>query len=92
MIDAERALAEAREQDRVCEFCYYQMFDDKAYPCSRCVCNMPTENMFESKLGELVRCWYCEYYNSETRGCIRNPSTEPWYENDFCSYGNRRKP
>lgn len=35
-----------RDQDKTCEFCYYQYFDERAYPCSRCVCNMPTENKF----------------------------------------------
>lgn len=32
-------------------------------------------------------CKYCIYYNPETKGCIRNPSVEPWEEDDFCSYG-----
>ena len=49
MIRSEQLLKEAREQDHVCEFCYYEFFDDKAYPCSRCVCNQPTENMWRPK-------------------------------------------
>ena len=39
-----------REQDHSCEFCYYEFFDDKAYPCSRCVCNQPTENLWRPKI------------------------------------------
>ena len=50
MIRNEQLLKEAREQDHVCEFCYYELFDDKAYPCSRCVCNQPTENMWRPKI------------------------------------------
>jgi hypothetical protein len=50
MINTERLLKEAREQDHTCEFCYYECFDDKAYPCSRCVCNQPTENMWRPKI------------------------------------------
>jgi hypothetical protein len=37
------------EQDHTCEFCYYELFDDRAYPCNRCVCNQPTENMWRAK-------------------------------------------
>ena len=50
MIRIEQLLREAREQDHTCEFCYYELFDDKAYPCSRCVCNQPTENMWRPKI------------------------------------------
>ena len=50
MIKSEQLLREAREQDHTCEFCYYEFFDDKAYPCSRCVCNQPTENMWRPKI------------------------------------------
>ena len=53
MIRSEQLLKE--EQDHTCEFCYYELFDDKAYPCSRCVCNQPTENLWRPKpqiLGE----------------------------------------
>ncbi len=49
MIRSEQLLKEAREQDHTCEVCYYVHFDDKAYPCSRCVCNQPTENMWKPK-------------------------------------------
>ena len=50
MIRSEKLLREAREQDHTCEFCYYEFFDDKAYPCSRCMCNQPTENMWRPKV------------------------------------------
>lgn len=37
----------------------------------------------------VVRCKDCANWNSETHGCLRNPSVSPWWENDFCSYGER---
>ena len=37
----------------------------------------------------VVRCKDCIDWNSETLGCKRNPSVSPWWENDFCSYGER---
>lgn len=36
--------------DHSCPNCYYEWFDDKAYPCSRCIHNKPSENMFRPKL------------------------------------------
>lgn len=39
----------------------------------------------------VVRCKDCRYWNSETKGCKRNPSVEAWYETNFCSYGERRE-
>lgn len=42
---------ESKETDNEsCEFCYYEHFDSSAYPCSRCVCNAPTANMFRPKM------------------------------------------
>lgn len=38
---------------------------------------------------DVVRCGDCEHWNSETKGCKRNPSVEAWYETDSCSYGER---
>lgn len=43
-------------------------------------------------VGEIVRCDKCVHWNGETKGCKRNPSVEAWWENDFCSYGERREP
>ena len=37
----------------------------------------------------VVRCKDCRYWNSETKGCKRNPSVEAWREDDFCKYGKR---
>ena len=39
--------------------------------------------------GELVRCKDCRWWNSETKGCKRNPSVKAWQEDDFCKYGKR---
>ena len=38
---------------------------------------------------EIVRCGNCDWWNRETKGCKRNPSVGPWWEDDFCSYGER---
>lgn len=35
----------------------------------------------------VVRCGDCEHWNSDTKGCKRNPSVEAWEETDYCSYG-----
>ena len=38
--------------DYSCPNCYYEMFDDTAFPCSRCIRNMPKDNMFQPKVAE----------------------------------------
>lgn len=38
----------------------------------------------------IVLCKDCDWFNSMTHGCNRNPSVAPWEETDFCSYGERR--
>lgn len=38
----------------------------------------------------VVRCKDCIHWNSETKGCKRNPSVEAWQEDDYCSYGERK--
>lgn len=40
----------------------------------------------------IVRCTDCVHWNSETKGCKRNPSVEAWQEDDYCAYGERREP
>ena len=40
---------------------------------------------------EVTRCQYCRHWVPHMHGCGRNPSVESWEENDFCSYGKRRK-
>ena len=37
----------------------------------------------------VVRCTDCMHWNSETKGCKRNPSVEAWQEDDYCSFGER---
>ena len=34
------------EETRDCENCYYMAFDEKTYPCSRCIRNAPQEDMW----------------------------------------------
>lgn len=38
---------------------------------------------------DLIFCGECKHWNEETHGCSRNPSVEPWLDDDFCSYGER---
>ena len=38
---------------------------------------------------EIVQCGECIFWEEQTRGCKRNPSTYRWYAKDFCSYGVR---
>lgn len=35
---------------RSCENCYYQAFDERAYPCSRCIHNKPSEDKFRARI------------------------------------------
>ena len=46
----------------------------------------------QNDIVDVVMCEECEWWNGETHGCIRNPSVEPWWETDYCSYGERRRP
>lgn len=38
-----------RATEHTCEFCYYEYFDGKAYPCSMCICGEKREDMFQPK-------------------------------------------
>lgn len=38
---------------------------------------------------EVIRCKECVHWNAETKGCKRNSSVQPWWENDFCNYGEK---
>lgn len=78
------------------DFCQYELVDDcydwKNDNCDGC-------NIFEAYCEgarrakySIVKCKDCRWWNSETKGCKRNPSVEAWYETDFCSYGERREP
>ena len=49
------------------------------------IANAPTVDAVE-----VVRCGKCDWWNSETKGCKRNPCVKPWLEDDYCSYGERR--
>lgn len=45
-------LAEAlKEHDKGCNSCYYEAFNENAYPCSRCIHNKPHEDMWQPKKG-----------------------------------------
>ena len=44
-------------QTESCEDCYYARFDADAYPCSRCVCNAPSENMFKPQTEQTDCSW-----------------------------------
>lgn len=44
-----RLIANTEEPEHTCKFCYYLHFEPDAYPCSRCICNEPTENKWKPK-------------------------------------------
>lgn len=37
------------ETEHTCQFCYYEYFDSRAYPCSMCVCGEQRKDMFQPK-------------------------------------------
>ena len=40
-----------KTNERSCNTCYYEAFDERAYPCSRCIYNKPSEDMWQPKKG-----------------------------------------
>lgn len=54
------------------------------------LCRKHTEEI--ASMPDIVRCKECRWWNEMTHGCDRNPSVEPWWEDDFCSYGERSEP
>lgn len=38
----------------------------------------------------IVRCKDCKHWGGETHGCEKHSSVEPWWETDFCNYGERK--
>ena len=62
-------------EEHTCQFCYYEYFDGRAYPCSMCVCGEERKDMFMPKgrqnkrkteqterseqMNELKRCPFC---------------------------------
>lgn len=41
---------ETSESEHTCEFCYYEYFDARAYPCSMCVMGEERTDMFQPKM------------------------------------------
>lgn len=39
------------DTERGCTNCYYEHFNGNAYPCSRCIYNVPQEDMWQPKRG-----------------------------------------
>lgn len=39
-------------------------------------------------VGELVRCWYCRWWNRENGYCVDFLVTDP---NGYCSFGERKE-
>ena len=37
------------ETEHTCQFCYYEYFDGRAYPCSMCVCGEERTDQFQPK-------------------------------------------
>ena len=38
-----------KDLEHTCQFCYYEYFDSRAYPCSMCVCGEERKDMFQPK-------------------------------------------
>lgn len=45
--------------DKGCANCYYKAFDPSAFPCSRCIRNAPSEDMWQSASQSVSRCFHC---------------------------------
>ena len=74
------------EETRGCDNCYYMAFDPNAYPCSRCVCNQPTENMWRAKVEDEPQadCFLCKWLGEvdvcgrcRNRNLFAEADTEP---------------
>ena len=44
-----------------CQFCYYEFFDSRAYPCSMCIYGEERTDKFQPK--SLVKCYKCRWWN-----------------------------
>lgn len=43
------------DEDRNCSNCYYEWFDAKAYPCSRCIRNKPSQDLWQAKIRQILK-------------------------------------
>ena len=68
----------------------YVEYDDEAISFLKCDDDGIKRTACEI-VGSIVRCKECKWHNTMTKGCNRNPCVEAWYDNDFCSYGERRE-
>ena len=41
-------------------------------------------------IAEVVRCKFCRFYEKETVSCSFVTADTNWYDEDFCSYGERK--
>ena len=80
LIDADK-LIKSIESDRNCSDMPSQWIDGVNYAIDLIELYEPTI--------DIVRCGECENFIPMTHGCKRSPSVEPWWEEDFCSYGER---
>lgn len=73
------------ETEHTCQFCYYEYFDSRAYPCSMCVCGEERTDKFQPKGRQNKR-------KDEPRGCDtceygKYGSTDNEEKCDNCSFG-----
>ena len=52
-----------------CSTCYYEGFDARAYPCSRCIRNIPSRDMWEKKIAKDTNVRSKEPYFVTENGC-----------------------
>lgn len=63
------------ETDHTCQFCYYEYFDSRAYPCSMCVCGEERTDKFQPKGRQNKR-------RAETQTEVDKIMSEPYHDSE----------
>ena len=75
-----------------------RLIDANEYPCNGCEISYCYKNCsrFNAWLGKtedavpVVRCKDCRFWHKDTVSCEFVTADTNWYEEDFCSYGERK--
>ena len=60
------------ETEHTCQFCYYEYFDGRAYPCSMCGCGEERKDMFMPKGRQNKRKDEPQWTKENCKGCKYN--------------------
>ena len=63
------------ETEHTCQFCYYEYFDSRAYPCSMCVCGEERTDLFQPKGRQNKR-------RDETQTEVDKIMNEPYHDSE----------